>query len=663
MQVPMSRRRGPQAEDYEMLASPELKRRRFGGVGGPLDQSPEHGIPMSVIPPHHQHHNHPLMSSSSSAGPYSQHPDSRRSSVISNGGPVYSSQPGGNNGNGGSSQSHFSMAPLPHPRLALGPNGPQRGDMGEMAPPPRPSRLSTSGGSVPAPPASGPVPPPPPPAVSAAAAVGTGLAPAGGSSFDESLTLAPLKIPNSPTQTSSETSGCSSSGGGGRSLSGGGPSGLGIMTGGYHSGMQQQQQYQHQNQQQFQLQRGGSGGGDSQARGIEAMVMSIPYLNKLDVLRKISPPLGPPAPGSPMVETRGPVIAIEGTNPALLKEVRPIIERALRGSGECEVRMWMDSAVENAMSGLSTPPGHEGGIVGGERGGVGLGATVIIGGRKGGEDIDHHLLGESQDNKTSLIMGGGDRHNNKSSSSRSGSRSGGSNTPIPLVVPPPRRGNHDDNNNNNKNSSHSPSSPTGMFQYLQTIMGWHAKSADIIKHITTRPSPYSPATSTDNNSSNNNNYSGSGGGGGGSSSSLVPVALIPGGFSLTLSDKFASTVAITDPYSPVDHWQWMATLWRGIVGADLVVYVVREYSSMTGGGGGGDDDVSSSSSSSTHNKNNTNTTGGGTVEYRAPGVMVVRVVGDKIDEKTERRLAFEVMEWVRAGSFRDGYAFGSGEVN
>lgn len=40
-----------------------------------------------------------------------------------------------------------------------------------------------------------------------------------------------------------------------------------------------------------------------------------------------------------------------------------------------------------------------------------------------------------------------------------------------------------------------------------------------------------------------------------------------------MSDAAAVAIPINDAYAPVDHWQWMATLWRGIVGADLVIYV------------------------------------------------------------------------------------------
>lgn len=298
------------------------------------------------------------------------------------------------------------------------------------------------------------------------------------------------------------------------------------------------------------------------------MVMSIPYMNKLDVLRKISPPLGPPAPGSPSAETRGPVIAIEGASAALMREVMPVIEKSLRQSGECETRIWTASSSEKQkdVSGSRSP------------------------GKKGDAE-DAEMSGTRDRDKDK------DKDSTQSRNSSLSSGSAGSSTT------------KKDASGTAGLSSHA----MGTFNYLQTIMEWHSKSAEIIKHITTKqPAPAS------------------------SPKPLLPVALIPDGFSLTLSDKFASTVAITDPYSPVDHWQWMATLWRGIVGPDLVVYIRASTS----------EELARSGSSA--------------VEYRAPGIMIVRVDAEKgtVDEKTERRLAFELMEWVRAGSFRDGYSFG-----
>lgn len=483
-------KRRTQQDDYDMMSPVDAKRRRVGDRG----RSPEHPVPISQHPQH-------MQQSMSSPVTYTAHSSgTRRTSVGSSAYPVTP---------GSSTFGPGPMVPLPRPRMPAGPSGLQQ-DTTMMAPPPRPSRQFSTGA--------------PPPSA--------GHAPRNNSSYDESLTLAPLQIPSSPAQASDAS--------GARTLSSAGATGLGIM-----------------NQQGLSR--------DSQARGIEAMVMSIPYMNKLDVLRKISPPLGPPAPGSPSVETRGPVIAIEGASAAMMRKVVPVIERALRQSGECETKIWTDSssAKQKDAPGARSP-----------------------GSRSDGEDVE--------------MSGTRDKDKDKDSTeSRSGSV-----------------GNGGAGSSSTKKDASGPvcSDPhaMGTFNYLQTIMEWHSKSAEIIKHVTTKqPAPAS------------------------SSTPLLPVALIPDGFSLTLSDKFASTVAITDPYSPVDHWQWMATLWRGIVGADLVVYVRASTS----------EELARSGSSA--------------VEYRAPGIMIVRVDAEKgtVDEKTERRLAFELMEWVRAGSFRDGYSF------
>ncbi|KAH8892050.1 hypothetical protein GQ53DRAFT_806406 [Thozetella sp. PMI_491] len=309
---------------------------------------------------------------------------------------------------------------------------------------------------------------------------------------------------------------------------------------------------------------------ESQAKSIEAMVMSISYLNKLKVLEKISPPLAPPGPGSPAVEVRGPVIAIEGPNSALLRQIAPAVERALVGSGECAVRVW-------------TPGSGALGMLSDEAGGLHDGSA--------------------------------------SKSSRSGS--------IASIG----------------SGSCMAANPFGA--YLSTIQEWHAKSAEMVRFITTRPSSgrgSNASSASDGQKSDNSAHtvdtstsdrrssvpppsqqyhSGH------SRSQLLPVALVPSGFSLTISDRFASTVPIQDSYAPVDHWQWMATLWRGIVGADLVIYVRSA------------------------NEAELNPTQA--VELKAAGVMAVHIADwTALDEKTERRLGFEVLEWVRGGSFQAG---------
>ncbi|THW72709.1 hypothetical protein D6C84_08435 [Aureobasidium pullulans] len=103
-------------------------------------------------------------------------------------------------------------------------------------------------------------------------------------------------------------------------------------------------------------------------------------------------------------------------------------------------------------------------------------------------------------------------------------------------------------------------------------------------------------------------------------------------YTVTASNVFASRVAIRDAYKAADHWQWTATLWRGIVGPDMTVYVKEADKAEDGGKGG--------------------------VEIKEENrIMAVRRFKgseenggvEGIEAGTLRRLGFEVGEWVRSG--------------
>jgi HMG box factor, other len=261
-----------------------------------------------------------------------------------------------------------------------------------------------------------------------------------------------------------------------------------------------------------------------QGRSIEAMVMTIPFINKIKVLTKISPPLGPPGPSSPAQETRGAVIAIEGSDKETLTEVGAFINEHLSQDPSCKLRIW----------GASTPqPGTP------QRGDVEMANSSVPTAR-------YVAVNEEKD---------------------------------PFV------------------------------DYLSVISEWHKKSLEMTKYITTSPD----CSSANANAAIKPAMT----------SKVLPIALVPAGFSLSTSDNFALRIPINDSYAPVDHWQWMATLWRGIVGPDLTIYVHKV----------GCDGM--------------NKTGG--VEIRADcAAIIVRVLeGAKMDEKTARRLGFEVVEFVR----------------
>lgn len=108
-----------------------------------------------------------------------------------------------------------------------------------------------------------------------------------------------------------------------------------------------------------------------------------------------------------------------------------------------------------------------------------------------------------------------------------------------------------------------------------------------------------------------------------------PVSVIAN-YSLHASNFFACHIPITahDPYSPIDHWTWTATQWRGIISPDLTIYVRNAASSDTG-------------------KSN--------VDIMADGNLfaVKRTKAEgkdsmEIEPSVLRRLGFEVGEWVQA---------------
>jgi hypothetical protein len=306
------------------------------------------------------------------------------------------------------------------------------------------------------------------------------------------------------------------------------------------------------------------------------MVMTIPFVNKIKVLAKISPPLLPPGPTSPVQKVRGAVIAVEGgAEHYLVSEVGNFIRECLNKEPEFLVKTWL------------SPPGRK---------------------------TDKHGVA---DNK----MGG-------------------------TTTPPIER----------------PISDNPFLDYLHTIESWHKRSVEITRFITASPSestisstnihsntddgsapapisppaaPIHPASSSGPNVEEKP-----------SAKSKVPIALLPTGFSLSTSDRFAICIPINDAYAPVDHWQWMATLWRGIVGPDLTIYVKGVY---------GDDREA---------VEELNKYGGvecrtdcAAVVIRVPiiedmkndgnGVDDTKLVKGMIEEKTLRRLGFEVMEMVR----------------
>ncbi|RYO90000.1 hypothetical protein DL764_008513 [Monosporascus ibericus] len=354
--------------------------------------------------------------------------------------------------------------------------------------------------------------PPPRPSVSFHQAPTPSQADAG---FDESLRLPPLQtqLPNSPnpdTNVGLMISAASHH-----------PVGLGIANGAPDPMRQQHYSYQPQHQQQQYHHR--------HRQQSPQMGLIWSFLEKLDILRAISPPLK--ASGLDF-ETRGPLIAIEGAAPSLLKEVTTVVRKALSISGKYAVRIWSDNK-ESSQEG------------------EGYGA----------EDKGKMDEGENGQGSVSSIA-----------------------------------------------------------KYMARMLRWHKASEELVKymtkHSTTAESTSNPHVHAQPSPTPDPR--------------LLPVAVVSDGYSLTASDKWANALPINDAYRAEDHWRWVATLWRGIVGADLTVYVQRCTTA---------DELRDQSC----------------VEVDAEhSVIVVRMLDGVVDEKLERRLGFQILEWVDAGNFRGG---------
>lgn len=131
------------------------------------------------------------------------------------------------------------------------------------------------------------------------------------------------------------------------------------------------------------------------------------------------------------------------------------------------------------------------------------------------------------------------------------------------------------------------------------------------------------------------------------SPSSSPVVVLFRTYTLTASNIYASWIPIKDVYRPDDHWQWTATLWRGIAGPDLTIYVKDvdgvNAASSNEGGKGGVEMVEEPK-----------------MDYRFMAIRRTRGNGDGKSDKggcegveagTLRRLGFEVCEWVRSATF------------
>lgn len=282
---------------------------------------------------------------------------------------------------------------------------------------------------------------------------------------------------------------------------------------------------------------------------VEATVMTIPFLNKIKVLAKISPPLVPS-----FRETsptgRGPVIAVDGQDAQLVHFAVEYLERVLMKEDKYEVRVFDGPDIRTEVN-----PADDGQM---------------------GDATVKYLDTISAWHRISDEVVG-------------------------FVKSP-------SNGDSANTRSVTPDEDSGASLSPKTIM---TKTAGL--HIN------SPAQSSENGSETSvmttSNRDGAN-----------PVAIVPR-YQLTTADAFACSIPINDSYAPLDHWQWMASLWRACVGPDITVYI-RECS-----------------------QEELDRAGGNPVEVRlqdARTIILRKVVGTprELEEKSLKRVSFEIEDFL-----------------
>ncbi|KAL8988538.1 MAG: hypothetical protein Q9177_002406 [Variospora cf. flavescens] len=295
-------------------------------------------------------------------------------------------------------------------------------------------------------------------------------------------------------------------------------------------------------------------GNSTHAKSVEAMVMSIPTLNKIRMLSKISPPVANPRPGSPAFETRGLVIAIDGQEAVAVEQMTAYLNTILTQS--YAVKLFQSPLAAEESQEATASEERETSITSLESCHLNMAKYLTL----------------SAELKFFITS-----HPEASTSTASS----------PAISP--------------------KSIPAKTTMMMTPGLGTPSS---------TLAEPASSAFAR--------------------SASAIPIALVPA-YQLTQTDASACRVPIDDNYAPTDHWQWMASMWRGIVGPDVTVAVkaVEE--------GGGAEQKS-------QGKGKGAGAGAGDVDVRLDDsrAVVVKVEkGGKAGEGALRRVGFELEEWVR----------------
>ncbi|OAL25610.1 hypothetical protein AYO20_10385 [Fonsecaea nubica] len=367
----------------------------------------------------------------------------------------------------------------------------------------------------------------------------------------------------------------------------------------------------------------------SQSSGVEAMIMSIPVLNKIKVLSQISGPL--PAPGltSPKPDVRGAIIAVEGMDAASVDSMTNSLAEQLEKEGKFAVRIFGGPDPYSAMRAAKTISG------GGKKGAmttdmyldimsqwhkINKDMVEYITSRPGSGTqsspirLDHqdedHPMTEAEDHHQPPMSHEADLHARTASQSsttvherrkdhvdsaispRTISKAADMSINSPFVNSVAHKG----------RSQSTPGVWTGnelipagsdtraMPPLLTFPRPLNSKrippppdtpppstppppaTASNSRELSRVPPPL-PASSVPRPTSVQPLPTRASMSTSGTNSSLpIPIAIVPH-FQLTTVDAGSISMPISDGFSPPAHWQWFATLWRGSVGPDITIII------------------------------------------------------------------------------------------
>ncbi|KIW73722.1 hypothetical protein PV04_01817 [Phialophora macrospora] len=356
-----------------------------------------------------------------------------------------------------------------------------------------------------------------------------------------------------------------------------------------------------------------------QSSGVEAMVMSIPVLNKIKVLSQLSGPLPPPGITSPKPEVRGAIIAVEGLDATSVNSMTNSLAEQLEKEGKFAVKIFEGPDPYPLLHEART------GVHGQKRGAdaylklmtqwhqvnqeivayitsrPGSGPTTTLGNSETGhctsgveenyqpprtpnrvvrtdppplaessrvtdtDDLDSAVSPKTvfvraADPSAMSAPSNSTLHRGRSLSTP-GLWTGNEPTSSGLDTRPP--GSSYIRPPNSKRIPLPPVSPLAASPLPSQASTLKPLSrspphmgAPVPLNTSSLPPPH-PATASTISSP---------------ASTAIPVAIVPH-FQLTTVDASSISMPINDSFSPPAHWQWFATMWRGSVGPDITVVI------------------------------------------------------------------------------------------